>query len=442
MKKPPQGALLVSLLLGMLSLAVFPLPAEASTFVVNTTDDLDDGVCNASHCSLREAINAANANSGSDSIQFDIPGSGIASILLSTPLPPISDDFTYIDGTSEPDYNGMPVVNISPANGIIEVGLYIMSDGSEISGLGLAGFGDWAEDVDEWAWYGLIGGAIEVSGSHNAILENVIRMGARRNSVGVRLSGVANNVSGNSISGCRIAIYADHPNNRIMGNSIGPSPTSTYAVTNFVGILLDGDADNTLIGGAGSGEGNVISANKYHGIRSSSSGNTIQGNLIGTNSSGTMALPNGANGIETSGDHCLIGGSGLGQANIISGNDGSGISISGDDNVIVGNKIGTDITGSLLIPNKSNGITTFHVDHLVIGGIGISVANRILGMASNSSMHPITASSPATTSRITATTASPLVTKIMKVRPRILSLATVSTTTAFWAFISITRTTQ
>jgi len=379
MKKTPQGVLLASLLLSILSLAVFPFPAEASILVVNTTDDLNDGTCDASHCSLREAIYAANAYVSSDSIHFDIPGSGIASILLSTPLPPISDDFTYIDGTSEPDYNGTPVVNISPANGIIDVGLYIMSDGSEIRGLGLAGFGDWAEDTPEHDWIHISGGAIEVSGGHNAILENVIRMGARRNSVGVRLSGAANNVSGNSISGCRIAVYADHPNNRIMGNSIGPAPDGSAVVANFVGIIIDGGADNTRIGGAASGEGNVISANKYQGIRLFSSSNTIQGNLIGVNSTGTVAMPNGASGIEASGDHYLIGGSAPGQGNVISGNDYDGILISGPDNVIQGNLIGTDISGSILIPNHGSGIEVSSAHNIVIGGSTAGAANLIVG---------------------------------------------------------------
>jgi CSLREA domain-containing protein len=54
----------------------FPLSAEAATYVVNTEDDVDDGECDAAHCSLREAINAANENPGADQITFDIPGDG------------------------------------------------------------------------------------------------------------------------------------------------------------------------------------------------------------------------------------------------------------------------------------------------------------------------------------------------------------------------------
>ena len=53
------------------------VPAGASaqtTFTVNTTNDVDDATCNALHCSLREAINAANQAAGTDTIAFDIPG--------------------------------------------------------------------------------------------------------------------------------------------------------------------------------------------------------------------------------------------------------------------------------------------------------------------------------------------------------------------------------
>ena len=48
----------------------------AAEYQVNVTDDSDDGSCSAAHCSLREAINAANAHAGFDLIKFDIGGGG------------------------------------------------------------------------------------------------------------------------------------------------------------------------------------------------------------------------------------------------------------------------------------------------------------------------------------------------------------------------------
>src|SRR5438128_3615068 len=68
--------------------------AHAATFTVNTTDDHDDGVCNAADCTLREAINAANApnnqNTAPRNINFAIPGSGIHTINVNSPLPNLS----------------------------------------------------------------------------------------------------------------------------------------------------------------------------------------------------------------------------------------------------------------------------------------------------------------------------------------------------------------
>ena len=65
------GALL---LLAAVTLPAAPVQAAPLTFTVNVTDDLD-GKCTAAHCSLRQAIEAANKNPGRDLIQFSIAGS-------------------------------------------------------------------------------------------------------------------------------------------------------------------------------------------------------------------------------------------------------------------------------------------------------------------------------------------------------------------------------
>ena len=62
--------------------------------------------------SLRDAIVSANANPGADFIQFNIPGVGPHTIILQTPLPNLTDTIT-IDGTTQPEYAGTPVVEIS-----------------------------------------------------------------------------------------------------------------------------------------------------------------------------------------------------------------------------------------------------------------------------------------------------------------------------------------
>ena len=68
-------------------------------YVVNTTNDVNDGVCDATHCSLREAILAANAHAngdGPDDITFAIAGTGEQQISVqSSPLPAITDPVIY-----------------------------------------------------------------------------------------------------------------------------------------------------------------------------------------------------------------------------------------------------------------------------------------------------------------------------------------------------------
>src|SRR5262249_25643366 len=77
----------------------------APVFTVNSTNDTDDGVCNAAHCSLREAINLANAQSGSEQhIAFNIPGSCPRAIFINKPLPDITGPVT-IDGYTQPGSN-------------------------------------------------------------------------------------------------------------------------------------------------------------------------------------------------------------------------------------------------------------------------------------------------------------------------------------------------
>ncbi len=125
-----------------------PAPAYAAALVVNTTDDINDGACNAAHCSLREAINAANTNPGPDEISFDIPGPAPHLIVLGTTLPPLTNDGTTIDGTTEPGYAGQPVVAIRPCGQAVLVGcaasalgLPIQSSNNVIRGLSWFGFG-------------------------------------------------------------------------------------------------------------------------------------------------------------------------------------------------------------------------------------------------------------------------------------------------------------
>ena len=56
------GLVLLVAALSLAALTVRVAPAHAATFTVNTADDVNDGACNASHCSLREASSRRTAS--------------------------------------------------------------------------------------------------------------------------------------------------------------------------------------------------------------------------------------------------------------------------------------------------------------------------------------------------------------------------------------------
>lgn len=77
-------------------------PADAaSTFTVNSTADPGTGSCDSTECSLREAITAANTNAGTDTINFNIPGSGVKTIAPISALPTITNAVNIDSGSGD-----------------------------------------------------------------------------------------------------------------------------------------------------------------------------------------------------------------------------------------------------------------------------------------------------------------------------------------------------
>jgi CSLREA domain-containing protein len=111
------------------------------TYVVNTTADTSDGSCDLTHCTLREAINASNSGPGIDRIIFNIPSSGPHTIAPTSALPTITDP-VVIDGTTEPDFAGGPVIELNGSYAGAGVdGLRITAGGSTVRGLVINRFG-------------------------------------------------------------------------------------------------------------------------------------------------------------------------------------------------------------------------------------------------------------------------------------------------------------
>lgn len=167
--------------------------------------------------------------------------------------------------------------------------------------------------------------------------------------------------------------------NTITGNLIGVARDGVTALGNGSGISLSDNSDNNLIGFAPSddGTGNVISGNKNAGISMQfSANNIIAGNLIGTDFTGTLPVGNGSDGIrlQDGSTTTIVGTNGDGNSddlerNIISGNGASflssGVDVIGTNNTIAGNYIGTDISGTVAIPNNGAGVSLKGASNLV-----------------------------------------------------------------------------
>ena len=120
--------------------------ALAATFTVNTADDHDDGVCNAADCTLREAINAANAR---DTISFNIPGAGVHTINATSGFS-ITKAVT-IDGTTQPGFAGAPVLELNGAGAGAGVnGLSVNAPNVTIKGLIINRFSGYGTSFDSF----------------------------------------------------------------------------------------------------------------------------------------------------------------------------------------------------------------------------------------------------------------------------------------------------
>ena len=181
----------------------------------------------------------------------------------------------------------------------------------------------------------------------------------------------------------RSAIRIDNGNDTVQNCFLGTSADGLTSLPNgFSG--LEAGAGSNRIGGTGLHDGNVISGNASAGIfLVNSPGNTIQGNYIGVGSDGSKPLPNGTNGISCA-YNCpgtIIGGTVPGSRNVISNNyDGIYLSPNSGSAIIQGNYIGTDAQGLVAEPNMQAGIEV-QAANVTIGGTAPGAGNLISGNA-------------------------------------------------------------
>jgi hypothetical protein len=345
----------------------------ATTYTVNlTSDEADandfDNLCDVnpvqagSQCTLRAAIEQANANVDFvDTIRFMLPA-GSTVIAPTVDLPAIVDP-VIIQGTL-----GKVVLDGGPNS--VDAGLVIGTNGSGsmISGLVVVNFEVVGIAIDESE-------RNTVQGNYIGVLANGLTPAA--NNVGVFVNAGVDNIIGGNLAASRNIISGNAggifmlntTDSVIQGNYIGTDKTGKVAVPNTdVGIQLVGSFEN-LIGGATVNEYNIISGNTGDGILlNNSEGNLIAGNNIGVDVTGKVSLGNGSHGInvDAGSPNTRIGGDIAAERNIISGNELFGIFLGSNGNVVQGNFIGTDVTGNLAVPNNT-GITIEGNDN-TIGG--------------------------------------------------------------------------
>jgi hypothetical protein len=184
--------------------------------------------------------------------------------------------------------------------------------------------------------------------------------------------------AGNLISGNQRGIYALAAGTLIQGNLIGTDLSGTQVIGNGTGVQAQGA--NIVIGGTVAEARNVISGNSA-GVYIGGAGSKLQGNFIGTDITGTVPLGNTGGGVNA-GNQALVGGTVPGARNVISGNGGNNISLGyngvGDAATVQGNYVGTDVSGNIALSNLSFGIIVYGINN-VIGGTTSSAANVISG---------------------------------------------------------------
>lgn len=348
--------------------------ATRQSFVVTTANNHGTG-------SLREAITNANSTPGTDTIVFNIPGAGVKVINLVNALPDITEA-VVIDASTQPGYAGSPLVELDGAAlDTSERGLVILAGGTTVRGLAIGRFGAAGIEVRSCNNNVIQGNYIGVDASGSSARPNGIGVllaePSADNLIGGTTAATRNVISGNQFQGIEIR----GQNNVVQGNFIGTNAAGTAAVANSDGIRISGAPfTNNLIGGTSAGAGNLISGNQS-GIFIEAPGNTIQGNLIGTNVTGVSAIPNGS-GISARSQNTLIGGLTPGARNVISGN-GGGIDFGETGSKLQGNFIGTDITGQIALGNSDTGVTAS--GGALIGGL-VPEARNVIAASGNANV--------------------------------------------------------
>ena len=354
---------------------------HAATFTVTHTGDSGAG-------SLRWAIDQANAAADADTIAFNLPGSGVRTLVPASALPALSTSIT-LDATTQPGYVGTPLVELAGASaGAGAIGLHLSGGTSTVRGLRVNRFD---------------GAGLRLTGGTGHRVEScVIGLDAAGNAAGNASGIVVDNVAGNTIgpgnvlSGNRFDGVtfrnAGASGNIVRGNHIGTDAAGTTAAPNAgngVAIILG--AHHNTVGGSTVADRNIISGNTRNGVAigSGAHANTVARAFVGLAIDGIAALGNGENGVlvlDAPGN--FIGGDAGGTFNAIAGNGSNGVEIRGasaSGNVIRRSVIGTTLAGTAARANAAAGVRVDNAPDNFVGEgpVNGGPSNLISGNASD-----------------------------------------------------------
>jgi CSLREA domain-containing protein len=305
------------------------------TFTVNSTADtgdakIGDGVCRTSAgvCTLRAAIQEANHVAGTTLIAFDIASGGTKLIAPQSLLPALNNASggITIDAFTQPGSHP----NTAP-----------LADNA-VYGIELKGNG--AKGLD----------AFTVTSANNVI--RGFDMHAFK--ISVNLYGTSAN------------------SNTVVGNMFGLQLDGTLDPTmQLFGasscVVMQKGASSNIIGTPALGDRNVVSGCNHIGIATydwPTKNNVIKNNVVGLDPTGTLNRGSESHGVDinTGTQGTIIGGTGPNEHNVLSGNKQEGVEISHNKltqhNSIVGNYIGTDLTGNNAPAYAANGQWGVHLE--------------------------------------------------------------------------------
>ncbi|MGI9542869.1 MAG: Ig-like domain-containing protein [Cyclobacteriaceae bacterium] len=260
----------------------------------------------------------------------------------------------------------------------------------------ISGNGDDGVNIDAGSGNSIQGNYIGLDVNGTGALGNsgdgiLLELASTNNTVGGSSAGTGNFISANGSDGVEI-LDNGTSSNSVIGNYIGTDVSGAIDLGNsFNGVHLVDSSSINSIGGSDPGEGNLISGNNGSGILitgTATTGNSFEGNLIGTDAAGLADLGNLLEGILLQGGAAnnTIGGTSAGARNVISGNNAFGIAIDGTtttSNQVIGNYIGTDINGNAALANGTSGIGIINSAGNTIGGFAAGESNLISGNSGN-----------------------------------------------------------